>query len=388
MQESVGAPKPKLRVHRQGLDVSVAQGDVTVETVDLDVAPSRLVLIGPGGEETVLAGGSRNATWNTSGYENGYYTVEARETDDEGREYSVASARVLVENPRSTPAQAIAAVATGATLSAVGGVAAARGVELLGAFRSAASGLAAGTAEDRARLRTQRFSRAERTAWRSILLVLAATASLAFFRTFADRADISSLLVALPIAFVAAFLFSLAHYGAEWSLARAAGSSARFKFWIPGALSLALSSLLFRNAFGYPGYVSESDRDAGPRAAMRLRSLAGARALAFLGATVALSLPFLFLGVAWSWRIAEFGVPLALMTASAAAMPFRPMPGADVFAWRKGVWLVAMLALVAGYLLWMLALLPVGVLFAGAMAGAVGYVTALRALRRPRAAGP
>lgn len=212
-----------------------------------------------------------------------------------------------------------------------------------------------------------------------MLLLLAAAALLAFFKAFGDRGE---LVLALPLAFAVAFTYTAGDYLAEWSLARATGATARFRLWLPGAASLVISSVFFRSAFGYPGYLSELDASRTARAA-DLRRLAGLRAGAFLAAGVALALPFLLAGALWRWDVAEHGVGVALMMGAAAAMPFSPMPGRDLWQWRRVAWLAAFAALAAMYVLWQLAMLPVAVVAgAGALGGAL-YVAALLRLRKP-----
>jgi hypothetical protein len=379
------AKKAAIHVREGNRSVDVARHDVLVAGEGVEV-PERalLVVVHPNGTEEVLAEGATEARWNTSTYENGYYTVEVRERSSSGEMTTLASTRVLVANPRAEALSAAAAVATGAAVSAGAGMLAARGFDITMILKQAAfeAGGEAATraAEEKALARTAAVARVD---WRrrSLVLLLAAAGILGFFKAYADRDDV---LLALPIAFAAAFLYTVGDYGAEWALSRASGAHTRFRLWIPGAVSLALSSLLFRAPFGYPGYVSETDLAQAHEGARDLRRRAAVRALAFMGAGLALTLPFLLVGALWRWDVAEYGASVALMMGAASAMPFRPMPGRDVWQWSRGAWFAAFALLVALYLLWQVALLPMGALVALGLAGGAGFVVALVRLRPAR----
>lgn len=374
-----------VHVRREQRNVEVARGDVVVEASGVD-DPARafLVIIHANGTEDVLADGSVEAPWNTTGYENGYYTVEVRERTSSGETATVASARVLVENPRSSAVAVVAAVATGTVVSAGAGVLAARGIDAAAILKSAAaeaSGEAASrAAEERLRSRTAAVASVNWTR-RSLLLLLLAGGILAFFKVFAEGDD---LLLSLPIAFLAAFVYTVGDYGAEWMIARSSGAQTRFRIWAPGAISLAVSSLLFRAPFGYPGYVSETDVGH-PAQREIMRQKAGLRALAFMGVGIALTLPFLIVGTMWRWELAEYGIGLALMMGAAGAMPFSPMPGKDVWVWSKLAWAGITGVLMALYLLWQLALLPIGLLVAAGIVGGTAFAMGLRMLRPAKA---
>lgn len=379
------APPPKAVHVREGdREVDVARSNVRVAGEGVsDTTQALLVIVHPNGTEELLAAGTTEAQWNTTSYENGYYTVEVRERTSSGETMTVASTRVLVENPRVEAIAAVGAVATGAAVSAGAGMLAARGFDVLSILKQAAVDAGSEAAEEKLRMKTAAVAALD---WRrrSLILLVAAGAMLAFFKVFAAR---DQMLLALPIAFLAAFVCTVGDYAAEWALSRASGAQTRFRLWIPGALSLAISSVLFRAPFGYPGYVSETDvGEAGDAA--RLRRRAGLRAIAFMGAGVALTLPFLAVGAAWRWELAEYGVGVALMIAAAGAMPFSPMPGRDVWAWSRLAWLALFVTFLALYVGWQTALLPLGALVSLGMVGVVGFFFALEWLARTaRASG-
>lgn len=389
--ESTSAPpgQAKKAVHvREGdRDVEIARNDVEIASEGVsDPAQALLVIVHPNGTEELLADGATEARWNTSSYENGYYTVEVRERTSSGETMTVASTRVLVENPRVEAIAAVGAVATGAAVTAGAGMLAARGFDALSLLKQLAADAGgeavSQTAEDKLRMKTANLAAVD---WRrrSFVLLVAAGALLAFFKVFAAREE---MLLALPIAFLAAFVYTVGDYAAEWALSRASGAQTRFRLWIPGALSLALSSLVFRAPFGYPGYVSETDvSEKGDGS--RLRSRAGLRALAFMGAGIALTLPFLAVGAFWRWELAEYGVGVALMIGTAGAMPFSPMPGKDVWAWSRLAWLGVFAVFLALYVGWQIAMLPLGALVTLGIVGAVGFFFALEWLARTARAG-
>ncbi|HWG91454.1 MAG TPA: hypothetical protein VNZ52_11460, partial [Candidatus Thermoplasmatota archaeon] len=395
---------PRVFVEQAGQTVAVAQGEVQVATEHVeDRRASYIVLVHPDGREEVLVENSTRGGWNTTSYENGYYTLEVRERREDGSVHTLASSTILVTNPRATMVMAVAAVATGAAASAAAGALAARGVDVLSLLRQSVTELTGDIAEERVRSKTASLGLlggARRSWWQRIPgsgLVARAYANrrytlgwiafagllLAVFKAYSDNGSFEEFLEVLPIAGSAVLLFVVSDYSAEWALARATGAAARFRFWAPGTLSLIVSSVVFRSAFGYPGYMQEEDAppDRHHDAAAAAR-LAGVRALAFLGAGLGLTLPFILLGAWWRWDFAEYGIGVALMTTAAAAMPFLPMPGKDIWSWSKGAWCGIFGLTVTYYLLWQLAVLPLLLLEVTAVVGIAFFLLTLGALRR------
>lgn len=363
-----------VRVLRGGEPVEVAQGEVQVEPAH---APEQafVVLVMPDGREVPLGRAASAASWNTSAYENGYYTVEVRE-EREGGNVTVASTRVLVANPRATPLETAAALATGTVVTLGAGALASRGFDVAAIAKQAFFDVGGELAEDRAQ-RKVAWGRARAT--RSALLIAAAAGFLALFKVLADREQYAGALPALGVALLAVFLCTVAMYAAEWGLARQSGARARFRFWVPGALSLAASALLFRSAFGYPGYVEEEGSS-------RQKGRAAVRGVGILAAGFALAAPFLLVGVLWRWDFAEQGVAVTLMMTAAAALPFAPMPGHDLWSWRRLAWLPAFVVAISTYVLWELAFLSTTGLVVLGVAGLAGYASITWWLGRPRAA--
>lgn len=402
-----GEEAPRVAVERDGRPVSVAQGAVVVRAVGTDPdRPVRLVLVRPDGREDVIAHDGSSGTWNTTEYENGQYTVEVREQGEDGTTFTTASTKVLVENARTTPAAAVAAVATGAAVSAGAGALTARGFDLFSLARQSAGDLLGNVAEDRARERTAALG-ARRARLPAAAVLGVAAALLLLCRTFAESDSLATFAAALPVTGAAVVLLAVSTYGAEFALARASGATARLRLWAPGALSLVASSLLFRAPFGYPAFVDEDDSagaagrrraesshprqgsgedEPGGDDAPAQRRLAGRRALAFMGFALGITLPFVALGWLWRWEVAEAGVSLALMMAAAAVMPVSPMPGRDVWQWNRLAWLAAAAASVALHVLWQLAIVPAPAMVGVGLAGLAGFGMALAGLRH-RVAG-
>lgn len=382
--------QPEVRVVRGARPVDVAAGVVNVtSSYEGDPARVRLVLVHPNGTEETLARGSTQAPWDTRAHSNGGYTVELRERDDDaGGEVTVASTYVRVENPRAAMPAAIAAIATGAAGSAGAAFLAARGVDVLTVLKHAGVDLTVEAAEDQVRRRTSRwdkFARQGRVAMAGLILV--ASLLLAAFQVWADAPRVAEFLASLPIMGSAVVLVTLAHYGLETALARVTGARSRFRLWTAGALTLAASALIFRSPFGHPGYVEEADAPQRNADEREERRLAGLRAMAVLAGGIGLALPLALVGDAWRWDFAEAGIGAALMMAGAAALPFRPLPGRDVWLWSRGAWCAAGGATVAYYFLWQAALLPLWLLEVTAAAGLVTFAVAMLRLRPSAASG-
>lgn len=352
---------------------------VTVLNVD-DPSRTRLVLVAPDGSERTLASGTATAGWDTTDAENGYYRVEARERRDDGSEVTLASSRVLVVNPRASPAEAAAAVATGVLVGAaasslssvVGGALGGRGFDVLGFFQEAATDVG----QDRLRDRTKDVAALDRRIRvRSLAAAGITVVLIGIFFTFTafDGWNFAGYFRLLPVFGGAALAFGVAKYGAEFLLARYTGAKGRFRLWAPGAISLAVTSIVFRSPFGYPGYVDEDE--IGDDAARAQRRVAGVRALAFLGLSAAFALPFLVAGEVWRFDFAEAGLTLALTAFATSALPFRPLPGSDVWAWSKLAWVAPAVVGIGLYFLFQLGILPgwgvVAVGVAGGLAAAV-----------------
>lgn len=363
------APAPVVVI---GSGAGVVAGAVEVEARNVAHAATQdLVLVRPDGGEEVLARNSSRASWNASAYANEWYTIELRERRADGSQQTVASTRVLVANPRATPVEAAAAVATATFVTMTAGMAASRGVDLLGLARNALLDVSTEVAEERVGSASSRFARRTRT----VAAIVAAVAILAVCRTWASVTDLAAFAVALPVAGSAVALCVAGSYGAEWALARASGARPAARLWIPGAISLILSTFLFRSAFGMPAYVDELEgRERHQRVAAR-------RAIALLSATFALALPFLAMGWLWRWDFAEVGLGVALMIAAAQSLPFRPLPGRDLWAASRLLWLGVFPVPLALWFSWQLGWLPPWALLVVAVAGAFGFAWGLRAMR-------
>lgn len=149
----------------------------------------------------------------------------------------------------------------------------------------------------------------------------------------AEALNLGEFLAVLPIIGACATFFFAGQFSFEYLAARVSGTTARFRFLWPGAISLALSTLIFRVAFGYPGYVDEDD-DEDNRV---IRGMKGVRALGVFGAMLAVSALFVPAGRYFDYAFFEEGLGVAMVAISTASLPFAPLPGADVWKWRPFV---------------------------------------------------
>lgn len=309
-----------------GLDATSVDGRVVFVGRDVDTSGVRYVLVGPDGSETVL-GGNESASWDSSTASNGRYRVEMRDGDGQ----VLASQGFLVVNPSSTPEEVAGAVLVGAGVM-VGGFL------LTTAFGAVTEGAKA-VSEDKFRERTKRM---RLTAWTSHLSTVPSLAiGIPLFVLFftldgMEALDLQAYLARLPsVAAAAAIVFTCA-YSMEILLNIASGARSRFQLLVTGAIALVASSLLFRNAFGYPGFVEE---DEGPDGIPV--HVAGWRSIALYGAILALTVPF-FLVMLWGWYgLGEAGVAIALGLLATSSLPFKPVPGANVWQWNKPVSVLA-----------------------------------------------
>ncbi|HEV8361317.1 MAG TPA: PKD domain-containing protein, partial [Candidatus Thermoplasmatota archaeon] len=293
-----------------GEPVSVAEGTVIVEVLgDHDPTTQRVVVVAEDGRETDLGPG--NATWDTTQAENGRYDVELREYSPDGSYDVISTQSVMVLNARAAPQEAVAAVATGVAIAAGGSTLwSLVGARIADLFKFVREGAMA-VGEDKLRDRTRhigilgmlgRKGMSQLTSWIIALLVLA----IFFTVEGLGSNSIDEFLRQLPIVGPAALAFFAAAYGSEYLLARVSGAKARFRLLWTGAVSLAVSSTLFRATFGYPGFVDE-EKIAGLDE-RKLKRIVGIRALGTLGALCFLAIPFVALASAWRFDIGSAGI--------------------------------------------------------------------------------
>lgn len=350
-----GAPDgPVVRVtDEDGDEVTSAQGAVriVVEGAGSDLA----IFAVDENERAVLLANGDSATWSTTDEDNGWYTIEARRGG-----VAVASARVLVENPRATPQAAAAAVVAGAAVTSVmslgvsglGG----RGFDWLGFLGDSAENVA----EDVSRKKTADLAALDRRRRVRSLLALGVAMlvnALAFSYAEVEPWDKVLFVAALPVVAGASVAYAVMRFGGEYALAHTTEARTRFRLWVPGLLALLVSAIAFRSPFGYPGYLRKEEPTRRDPVARRRAS--GLRSLASLG--VFLTVPLAFVMIApWRFDVAEFGIAMALAAFASGAMPVRPLPGGNVWAWNKPVAVAVLAAGVAVYFAYQVAVLPLG----------------------------
>jgi len=359
------------------LEVDDAAGEdgsarVTVLNVT-DPGELDVVLVHPDGRDEVLGPGD-GATWDTRSYRNGYYEVEAVDSDGGGDPVPVASTSHLVENPRASATEALLAVAGGvAAIAAVQAVATGSGwlVRLL-AYLARVVRRALGI-EYRERTKEHTALRARLVREGGAALVAAGALATAVTLAGIPRWVWTTLLPELPTLGGAAVVFSVVWYGGDWLIARTTGQSPRYVLLGSGLASLAVTTLLLRSPFGTPGYVEKrSSPIAGDATDV---SFQAKRTLADLGLIASAALVFLPVMRSVSYAFGETGLLLVVMTLATGAVPIPPLPNHQVFAWNKFAGLVVLVAGVALYVAWQVASMPDAVLAGLGLAG-VGAVVA------------
>lgn len=305
--------------------------------------------------------------WDTTTADNGYYSVEA--TDSSGG--VLESATYLVQNARSTPRNVAGVVAAGVVVTTTAAIAA--------GFSSAAKESALEAAESRLAGKAAHglVGLTAKGAIIGSLGILAAGSLVGVAGTYEKSASPSfsadRFWAFLPYVGVALTLFFLAEVFIDRFYARHVNRETEFKLWLPGALSLGVSTALFGTPFGVPGHVAGSNID-DPRVDAR-------RGLATVLTLFALTLPFVLLAK-WKFAIYEVGITTAMMLAINLSIPVADLPGAHVWRWSKWAWGAMVLVAFGLFTASLLAIGQPTVFLAAAIVALVGLV-ALFAARRP-----
>lgn len=388
-------PEPRLAVRSAQPDAPEPRagegytGRITVVVENAEPTErSALVVLLPDGPRE-LSRGTRSGDWDTSEVPSGFYEVEMREEDEDGGEHTIASATILVLHPRGDLQGAAAAIAAGVAVSALGAAAASgsssvfgalagRGFDALGFAREAVSTVA----EDRVRDKTKHIAAIhQRRRVRSVVALGIAVAALTLFFTWEGVEGWSLLeyVATLPLVGAAAAVFYATTFAFEILLARMSGALTRFRLLVSGILSLAVSSILLRQAFGHAGYVEKDE--VGDDERLEQRRLAAFRALAVYGVALSTVVVFLLVGRLWRFDFAEWGIAMALTAIATSAMPIKPLPGHEVWRWNKAVAIVTCLGGFALYVLFTIGALGLDVLAALGVVGGGAYAFALWKLR-------
>lgn len=348
------------------------QGEVVLRLENAD--PGGVVIwIDNGLDPFALTTSGGEATWDTTGSTNGPYTVEARRGDE-----VVAATDVDVQNARQEVG-ATAAVVGATTAIAAGGSALGTSLASQAALTAAQIGkeslIAVG--EDQMAMRTKKGKKRLRSRIAFFLVLLLIFLFFAFEELEAYR--LAVYLDALPVAGGVSAAFVALAIGAEYLLGLASRVKTRIRFLGSGAISLAISSVGFRTPFGIPGYVEEvGDEGEGGEAAGETDDdeqphVEGIRAIASTSVLVALLMPFLWIGYRWNFAIAEQGLEIALIALATSALPIKPLPGHDIWGWRKAVAVFYAIGAFLLYFAWALAFLPDAVLYWTGVSGLLFY---------------
>lgn len=316
-------------------------------TLRVDNAPNPgetyIVVISPNGTEIFVAEGS-SASWDTTDVPDGTYTVETRERQSDGSSNVLASRKVVVFHARATPLEATAAVATGVAIATATSAAAssfsAASSNVVAArvfsFFDMIKNYAANFGEDRLRERTKHYGR-RHLALGSLWAGAIAITVLAAFFTLADIEgwDWGAYFAHLPLIAGATIVFFSIAYGGEVLLSAHTGARADFRLLLSGGIALVISSVFLRNPFGYAGYVEKDE--AGDDDRLPQRRLGGLRVFGIYGLYLAATLPFLAIGLYWPghFDVLESGLDIAITILATSTMPLRPLPGYEIWIWRK-----------------------------------------------------
>ena len=360
-------------------------GAVLVEYVAPDgtVAPAQFVLVGRDGSEHVLARDNESAAWNTAEYQNGEYTLEARQHRADGSFDVLASETVIVYNSRTeavvAAAAVVAATALVATGSAVTGAAASRVFVALDAAREGLFAVGEDNVKERHKNRVA--ARGGRTRVGPITSAVIAVVLLSLFFTIEGIQGfvLADFLDNLPIVGTAALTFFALAFALEYAAARASGVRATYRFLASGAVALAFSSVAFRSAFGLPGYVDEAE--ATGRSEQSQKRMKALRSIGFLGGMTGLLVLFQYLGSRGHYGVMDAGLAIGLATLATSALPFKPLPGSNVWLWRKSVSIALVVLTFWMYMGFLVATLPWTAITVSAFIGMAAYVVALAWLR-------
>ena len=397
-------PAPQIVIEQpEDVDTSVdagARGVVVVRLTNVDnVEDVRIVLIRPGNVEEELGSNTPDVSWDTTTVPDGYYTIEARRivgpaqpgelTIQSSHEIVLASGRFLIRNPVAEPAQVVGVAAGAVFVAAVTQVSLSAAASGASSSATAAVGggfdpwgfaqeVAIDAGQDKLRDRTRERDRRRRV--RSIIAAAVSLAILAPLWAFSETTGWSTTdwIQYLPIVGVAAVVVMAMKYSSESALAYATAARPRVRVWVAGALALAFSAIVFRNPFGYPAYVDETE-ESEARSTWKMQAQRG---LATIAGSAAFMLPFLIVAPWASWSFVSVGLLLAVTNVATAAMPFGPLPGRDVWRFNK---LLAVVVAVGGFALYVAfaaALAPVWSLWLVGLVGGAAYAFALLRFRK------
>ncbi|HET6404536.1 MAG TPA: hypothetical protein VFH78_07805 [Candidatus Thermoplasmatota archaeon] len=317
---------------------SSTEGAIRFEVAFDGASGATIVAIDEAGAEHELGAGATAFSWLAP--QAGRYRFEARDYGADGSYTVLASDTALaMPAPRAPADIALAALAATAVVG-LSAALAARGVDLWELLR----GITLGRAQDRFYSATKEARLEKRVRLGSISAALVAIALMSIILSAGRRLEnvLQGAFVAVfAVAGLAAIAFTIAMTGAQVAIARAEHATPRYRLWVAGALSLAVSTLAFGIPFGFAGNLS---RDAAPGAPVETPRQKGLGAIAAICLGVAAAPLFLAIGAFTRFAFAEVAVALALGGVFVSSLPIAPLPGRAVWSWSKG----ASIALLAG----------------------------------------
>jgi hypothetical protein len=369
------SPTHRILVEDAGQTTSTVKGVVYVSTTL--GGQVRWHLDGPGGMRTLAT--TNSFDWDTRDLTNGAYRLSV--VGDRS-----LSLEVAVQNPRLDAGTTAAVVGT-TTAVAVGASTITSSVAsrvTVATVQVAKSSLLA-LGEEHLAARTSAKRHRVSSLW-----ALAITLAMIFlFFAFEGLARLAwrDYLGALPVIGGVSVIFVALAFGAEALLARAGRAKSKVRLLLSGGVSLIVSSIAFRTPFGYPGYVEEQDdldKDGTDDIAAGVEAL---RAMASLLVLLGLLIPFLLVG-RWVPAVADQAMEMAIVTIATGALPLSPMPGHDIWRWRKSVAIAFVLGAYTLYFGYQLAFNPPGLISVLGWTGLALYAFTAAWLRGSSSAEP
>ncbi len=315
------------------------------------------------------------ADLDTRTLDNGPYTLHAIRANA-----TVASLDVTIQNARQDLSTTAAVVGTTTALAA-GGSAVGSTLGSRAAMAAAQIGKESLMAVGEDHLALRSGGRGKRLAsWLALALTLVLVMVFFAFEGLSSYAW-GPYSEALPVAGGVSMLFVAAALGVEALLGFASRATTTVRFLGSGAISLVASAVIFRTPFGYPGYVEEIRDEDDDGTDDEPPHVEGIRAIASMTVFLALLLPFLWVGYRWNYAVVDQAMEVALVGLATSALPIRPLPGHDIWKWRRSV---AVAYAVGAYFLYfgfVLAFLPMTTLLPLGAIGATVYLATFMWLR-------
>jgi len=154
-------------------------------------------------------------------------------------------------------------------------------------------------------------------------------------------------LMALPVALLCGGVLIVGAEVIEWTMGKKKDLKCHLTLWPVGLLSLAISSFLFLNPFGYP---IKAKIDEGQVVTEKQRGYLALSVALFLGAMM---LPFsIMANIEATEFLGKIGLTLSIMLFCYTLVPIKPLEGRFIFRWKKGLWTVMFFSAMGLFVHW------------------------------------